>query len=453
MSVVPSLGAGGRHHVPAEPGCGLYKRWGAVVTGVALSVLSASHAFAQAPGGSKSAPITQEKNPNDDNAGGDEGRMNESYQAKGVEVGSFLFFPQIELETIHNSNVFARQDDEKSDMLWRIIPEVKFRSRFVRHELNIAAKAEKYLYKKYTSDDRTDLNGALDGRLDIQRNWEATVLAEAYKRAEDRGSPDDVGGVKPTPTYGLSTDLGTRLEQGRFVFAARAGFDRRTFDNVATSLGSIINNHDRDRWEYVGNFRTEYAVYDVVSVVGVVELNKRQYDDRRDDAGLQRSNDGYRMEGGISLDISNVIKGDFTMGYFEQSYDDPTLKSPSGLGFRARFNWTPSRMTVVVPSLEREVDETIVSKVSSLVRTSGGLLVRHELQRNVILTASGNVRREKYEGADGRAWVYEARARGTYAFTPQFYVGGEVGYRDRDSNRVSDSYQQWTLMARVGARI
>lgn len=422
--------------------------------GVLAFCSTAVQAQTQSPAKSNSAPITQEKAVASDGAGKDDSdRVNESYQAKGIEAGSFLFFPKLEVDGLYNSNVFAEETNKKSDTILRIAPDFQFRSRFTRHELNIAAKAERYIYDTYSSDDRTDLSSNVEGRLDIERSWEATLDLDAYKRAEDRGSPDAVVGVKPTSTYGLSANVGTRKEQGRFIFAAEGSFSRRTFDNVETSTNTVINNHDRDRWEYIGRLRGEYAVYDVISVVGVAELNQRDYDDRLDDNGFARSSDGFRLETGISVDISQLLKGDVTAGYFEQDYDDPRFKSPSGFGFRARLNWTPSRMTVVVPSLEREVDETINQNVSSLIRTSGGVLIRHELQRNIVLTASGNIRHEKYEGTAERAWNYETRFRGTYAFTPEFFTAGEVAYRDRNSTRVNGSYGQWTMMLRVGARI
>lgn len=424
----------------------------AMVSVIALASTSA-HAQ-QAPAKSNAAAVTQEKNPGDDPAGSDDsGRVNESFQPKGLEAGAFLFFPKLEVDEGYNSNVFAEETGKKSDSILRISPDFQFRSRFTRHELNVSAKAERVIHGKYSSDDRTDLSAGAQGRLDIERSWEATLDVDAYKRAEDRGSPDAAGGVKPTPTYGLTTTIGTRKEQGRFVFGANAKISRRTFDNVETSNNTTINNHDRDRWEYVGQVRSEYSIYDGVSVVGTAELNQRDYDERVDDNGFQRSSNGYRVESGVSVDISQVIKGDFTAGYFRQDYDDPRFRSPSGLGFRARFNWTPSRLTVVVPSLEREVDESVVVNVSSLVRTGGGVLVRHELQRNLVLTASANVHYDKYQGTSQDSWNYEAKFRGTYAFSPEFFAAGEVAYRDRNSNRTGDSFNQLTLFARIGARI
>lgn len=449
MLFVPMIGRAGRNVRNRLP-----LSLGMLLTSIGGLVLCATAAQAQSSAKSNSAPITHEKAAAADEAGKDDsGRVNESYQPKGIEAGSFLFFPKIEVDGLYNSNVFAEETNKKSDTILRISPDFQFRSRFTRHELNIAAKAERYIYDTYSSDDRTDLSTNVDGRLDIDRSWEATLNLDAFKRAEDRGSPDAAAGLKPTSTYGMTANAGTRKEQGRFVFAANGKVSRRTFDNVETSTNTVVNNHDRDRWEYVGQVRGEYAVYDVISVVGVAELNQRDYDDRLDDNGFARSSNGFRLETGVSIDISQLVKGDITAGYFEQDYDDARLKSPSGLGFRARLNWTPSRMTVVVPSLEREVDETISQNVSSLVRTSGGVLIRHELQRNIVLTASGNIRHEKYEGTSERAWNYDARLRGTYAFTPEFFTAGEVAYRDRNSTRVNSSYEQWTIMLRVGARI
>jgi len=401
------------------------------------------------------AKITQEQTKGAADVAGetDEKRVADSYQPKGIEAGSFLIFPRLEVDATYSDNVFAQEKDKRSDAITRIAPEIRMRSRFTLHELNLRGELEQYLFKKYEDDNRLDANIGADGRLDIQRNWEATGNLSFVNRGEDRGSPDVQQGKSPAETYTTSGQVGTRLQQGRYVFSGDFGFDRRIFDNTETSTGTTINNHDRDRWEYKLRGRGSYEFKPGLSAVLDATVNRRDYDDRVDDNNRNRSSDGYRIEGGIGLDISEVIKGDFVVGYFEQNYKDTVLKDPSGMSVRASFNWTPSRMTVIIPSLERTVQETLSASSSSIVRTGGGLIVRHEFARNIVATFIANTAYEDYTGTSEHSWNYDGKARVIYALSREWYVGGEVGFRSRDSNRAGASYDQVTMLLRVGTRL
>lgn len=400
------------------------------------------------------AKVTQEAGPGQDAAAAREAeQVDDSYQPVGVELGSFLLFPRLETDVTYSSNVFASESDVRSDFVNRISPEVRLRSRFTRHELNFRGELEQYLFRRYTEDNRLDGSLSADGRLDIHRAWEATGFLNLVKRAEDRGSPNVEQGKEPAQTYAGTALFGSRLQQGRYIFQGDVGIDRRVFDDTETASGRKINNTDRNRWEYQVRGRTAYEFRPNYSAVVEGALNRRDYDDRLDDNGLNRSSEGFRLEAGLGVDVSQLIRGDFLVGYLHQDYEDPALSDPSGYAMKATFNWTPSRLTVVIPSLERTVQETVSANASSIIRTGGGLVVRHEFARNFIATVLTNLSFDEYGGSTEEAWNYEARVRGIYAFSREWYAGAEIGYRGRESNRAGSSYDQVTTLVRIGVRI
>jgi hypothetical protein len=219
-----------------------------------LSTASLSHAQAlniqkeEDPRRAKnSARVTKEIAPSDDdNGSNDKERVDESFQPKGLEVGKFLFFPLIENDASFNSNIYSTRDNTKSDIIAKIAPELRLRSRFSEHSLNITARAEEFLYKNHEQENHIDANLAADGRYDLGRDWEATGLLNYARQYEDRGSPDAVAGKRPTLTHLYSSRLGSKLREGRMTYAGNLTLDRRIFENVTTSTGSIINNSDRD---------------------------------------------------------------------------------------------------------------------------------------------------------------------------------------------------------------
>lgn len=449
-------------HMVSDKGCQPIIR--ALAACVAMGLLSsASLSYAQSlnvqkeedPRRAKNAArVTKEVAPSDDdNGSNDKERVDESFQPKGLEVGKFLFFPLIENDITFNSNIYSTRDNVKSDLVTKIAPEFRLRSRFSEHSLNITGRVEEFVYKNHEKENHLDANLTADGRYDLSRDWEATGLLNYARQYEDRGSPDAVAGKRPTLTHLYSSRVGSKMREGRMTYAGNMTLDRRIFENVTTSTGSVINNSDRDRTEAEGELSTSYEMFPGYSVVGEVSANRRSYDSNRDDQGFQRSSWGYAARTGIGVDISQLIRGDFMVGYMAQNYEDPRFKDPQGLSVRASFNWTPSKMTVVVPSFERSIQETTTNQVSASVRSSAGLLVRHELERNVVLTMTTRVSNDYYKGTGQSNWTYEARLRGIWSLAPEYYIGGEAGGRIRTSTVQSSEFKQATALLRFGLRM
>lgn len=400
------------------------------------------------------AKITAETDPGADVKGEqDDKRLADSYQPKGVELGLFLLMPKIETEEQYNSNVFATRNDVKSDLLTVVRPEMTLRSRFSEHELSIHALAEKYLYRKFTADNRLDYAADVNGRYDVQAGTEVTGFAQYFSRHEDRSSPDEAGGLNPTPTAGIVGRLGGKHESGRYIFAAEVATQRLTFERVTTGTGTIVPNEDRDRWDLDGKVRGSYEMFPGYAAVTQVSANTKRYDQSHDRNGYERSSSGYRVEAGIGLDISQLLRGDFLVGYLAQDYLDPRFKDPQGLSLRATFNWTPDKLTIVVPTLERSVSETTKAGASGLVRTSGSVLVRHELARNILLSGYTSAAYSESVGVKSADWTYEGRLKATYALAPEAYIGTEAAYKFKDTLNDATGFRQTIVSVRLGLQL
>lgn len=400
------------------------------------------------------AKITAETSADQDATGQqDDKRLSENYQPKGVDLGMFLLLPKVESEQTYNTNVFATRTNVKSDFFTVFRPEFALRSRFAQHELNLRAQAEKYLYKTYKNDNHLDYQTDVSGRYDVQPGTELTLFTQYFSRHEDRSSPDEAGGIKPTPTQGLITRLGGKQEMGRYVFSGDLTAQRLTFDQVATSTGTTVPNNDRDRWEIEGKLRGSYEMFPGYAAVTQVSANTRRYDDSFDRNGYDRSSRGYRVEGGVGVDLSQLLRGDFLVGYLSQNYRDARFTDPSGLSVRATFNWTPDKLVIVVPALERVVSETTRSGASSQVRTTGSVLVRYEAARNILLSGFLSASYSENAGQQTSDWLYEGRLRGIYSFTRELFVGAEAVQKVKNTQKETGGYDQTTLMLRLGLQL
>lgn len=423
----------------------------AVAGGIATSALAQDRKITE-PGSSGLASKSQEKKlrpPEEVTAEKNVDAADKAYQPKGVDLGQFLLLPKIELDETYNDNVFAKAYDTKADFITTVRPEVAVRSRFDNHELNFLGRIEHKEFAKYTGDTVTEFFGQSDGRLDVTKTNSLRGLVSYQAGHEDRGSPDDVGGVEPTPFRYLTARGGGVAGLGRLTSSLDFGMVDRSFDDVRTATG-VSPNRLRDRVDYEETLREAYEV--IPGYFAVVEgaLNQRVYANSADVAGYNRDSNGWRINSGLGVDISQVIRGDFLVGYFQQDYSDDRLTDPRGLSIKSMLNWSPTRMTQVVPSLERSVEETTATGVAALVRTSGSVLVRHELQRNIIVSSVLSYSHDTQQGGKQETDTYDGRFSGTYLLNANVYVGVEVDLKRKLSNVDAAGFDQHTVMARLG---
>lgn len=430
--------------------------------GSLFTVLAATPAWAQTVGDTANDPrransatvvaqpdVGAKEDPN--RTDGD--RMDASYQPKGVELGQFLLLPKMEVDEVFNNNIYSTTDDTKSDFITVARPELVLNSRFDRHMLNVAVTAENYSYAAHNAEDHFDTRAYVAGRLDVSSDSEINGLAQYAKRVEDRGSPDEAGGREPTETYVTEGQLGAKHRFGAFVLSGEGNAKRLEFSNVEGANGATLSNADRERDEFSGAVRGLYEMFPSYGAVLEVGGNKREYRLNRDRNGYDRSSTGQHVLTGVAVDVSSLVRGDFLVGYMRQNYNDAQLRDVSGPMVRATFNWTPTPQTLIVPSLEHSVAETTSRNVSGLKRLSANVLARYELRRNVLLSGFAGLSRDKYEGTDQSTVFGETWGRVSYAFNPNVYVAGQVGYKQKEVDNIAGEYDQTTFMLRLGLQL
>lgn len=377
--------------------------------------------------------------------------VDDAFQAKGMELGQFLLLPKIEVGEQYNSNVFAQKWNPQFDTVTVVRPEVKLRSRFVEHALNFGMFAEDYRYSRFSGDDRTDFTSYVDGRYDFSSDTVLNQYSQVSFGHEDRTSPDAVNGTSPGKTFSSTNRTSLEHKGARFKLLGELGYDRKEFGSVTASSGTTINAGDRDRWEYLARQRASYEMFPGYSALVEVSENIHDFDSTSDRNGYNRSSSGYRVETGFAVDISKLIRGDFLLGYMQQNYQDSRFKDPKGLAMRAAFNWTPTKMTTVMPALERSVTDTTTAQVSGITHNMASLTVKHEFARNMIYTGFGSASYDQNVGLNGQDyWTYEVGNILTYAFMPELYVSGEVKYKNKDSELTTSSFSQTIMMVRLG---
>lgn len=365
------------------------------------------------------------------------------FQPKGLEWGSFLVLPQVEAEQGWNSNVYATSADVKADSYSEVRPELKVRSRLDTHALNFSASADAVSFSERSSDNRIDGKAQADGRYDISDTAEINGLVLGAFGHEDRGGPDDAGGKEPTPTRTVDSRIGAAVRQVGYSFKGSVDVTRSEFEDVATSTGTLVNNHLRDRSEVTSSVQAGYEFlpnYSAeIEAVGIV----RDYDAAVDSSGVRRDSKGYRLHGGLGIEVNDLIRGELMLGWMQQFYKDPSLSDPSGPSVRFSLNWTPSRLLLIVPSLERNIQETTRTGAAAMIRNSASIMVRWEYLPDVLITNTATVNLDDYSGLKNNGTVtFDETFRVIYAFTQQLHAGANFSYQNKIAEQTGGGFIQ-----------
>lgn len=373
----------------------------------------------------------------------------DQYQAQGVALGSFLLLPKVEVDLTRNNNIYASNHDKVGDFITTYRTEASLVSQFERHEISAQGRIERDEFHNYDRESVTNSYFRLAGRYDVTPRDVLNLAVFHTRDHEDRGSLDDAGGLHPTEYQYLTFDASGVMNTGNLTSSLGLLATNRQWDDTRTSTG-ITPSHFRNRNDYELKLREAYEFAPGYAAVVEATGIQRRYVHDRDQAGYRRDSDGVRLGTGLGLDISDVIRGDVLGGYMWQDYDDARLGSVDGAFVKIMLNWMPTRLTTVIPSFERSIEETTANGVAAMLSTSASVTVRHELQRNIILGSTLSYSEDEQKNGDLTANTYSGTVRATYLLNSSVYASAEVTEKHKLTNIDGRGFNQTTGMLRLG---
>lgn len=376
------------------------------------------------------------------------------YDAQGAHVGSFILLPTIDLTETFTSNVYAETFDNKSDFFTTLTPAVSFNSGWDRNFLGASVSGEINRYSRYVSENTSNFSGSASGRLDILQGMYVNGDGGYQILHEPRGSANAVNGKVPTEYHLAHGEIGYVKDNSIIGIKLNATINDYTYFNVpaANRPGQIIET-DRDRTEYEVTGRVSYELAPQYRAFIQASGNERDYAQKIDFGGLQRSSTGYQVDAGASLSIASKVDAEVYIGYLHQDYDDPALSPASGLGFGADLLWNVDGVTSVRGALSRTVQETIVVQASSFIQTALSVSVEHEFRRNIVASAAFTYTNQNYQDFGRDDDIYGVTLEGKYLLTRNLSTSLDVGYTKKVSNAIGISQLAEYEQALVAARL
>jgi len=362
------------------------------------------------------------------------------YDAQGQHLGSFVLLPTLDVTETYTSNVYAATDDPKKDFFTAISPTVSLNSGWDRNFLGATVGGEIDRYAKYVSENVSSFNSLVSGRYDILQGIYVTANGGYQILHEPRGSPNAVNGEFPTEYHVAHGELSFVKENSIIGLKIDGSINHYNYFNVpAASLDNpIIVETDRDRTEYDITAEASYELAPQYRAILRASGNERDYDQKFDTGGFQRSSTGYQVDAGVALKIASKVDGEFYIGYLQQSFDDPAFHNAGGLGFGADLLWNVDGLTSVRGSLSRSIEETIVTTASSFIQTALSVSVEHEFRKNFLADAGFTYTHQDYQNLGRVDDIYGFNIEGKYLLTRNLVTSLNVGYTSKVSNALGD---------------
>jgi hypothetical protein len=294
---------------------------------------------------------------------------------------------------LYNTNLSASPSAVKDGMVYSVQPELRAKSQWSRHSLELYAGGEGRLYQDYSSD--TQLNGklGLNYVIDIYHDLHLLSGIHYINTHEERGTGDSfLAYSKPINKESLAGNAFISKEFNRLWIQFGGSFVNNNYNSalLPTSNGSLILNEGfRSGDIYKAEGRAGYELSARTSLFVDSSYNWRNYADQAFDSS------GYSLLGGVKHEFSNFFRGELAVGWMHEGFDSIDRSSIDTYAYHGQIQWAPTSVISVTFLGNRQLGEpSSFYGGSSRVDTEAGLRVNYALRENVILS-----------GAAGYDWI------------------------------------------------
>jgi hypothetical protein len=377
------------------------------------------------------------------------------YDPLGVRLGAFVIHPSIDIAGTYDSNVFATPKTTatpvKGDFFVTEVPALSIASDWNEDAISLNMSGAFKQYASLSSENVNNFQTEASGRYDISNGQYLAVDAIYQLLHEDRQSPNAVTTAKNPIEYKvMGADLIYVRQVGRLGMRVDNTLTSYDFNNASTAAGVTIPENFRDRNEFVVAPRLNYEIIPGYNAFVRVIGNERQYFSQELGGGphgenVRRNSHGWEVDAGTAIEITRITTAEVYVGYLKQYYENPLLKSPSGVGFGGNLIWNVTPITTVRGSFSQAVAETTLNGASSSLETGVQLSVEHELLRNVLLLASvGFVHDDYQQAAPARSDdTFGADIGARYLLNRNWTATADLNYSQRDSNVPNGNYRRF----------
>ena len=346
-----------------------------------------------------------------------------------AESPGFLW--NVETQLRYDDNVFRTPDNEESDGIFVVKPNLSWLSLYGKHRFDLKYEGDYSLYF-----DISDLNyfnnhlkahALLDhtsrtsSEYTLGHRWGQDQPGETDALSDSLEDPDEWrDGYAEGKVY-----FGRRDSQGQIV--GRLGYHQRRYTN---------NNQEFRDYNLLGATSTFF--YRVAPKTRLLfEISFLDYDyQNSDNFGGNQTNQEYRYLTGVTWEATAKTTSIFKIGYRDRNYDDDRFSDLTGLTLWLDGIWEPNDYTKVTLGASQENQE-------SARQLSGGYVSRYIrggleygiTPRTLLITKVRYDNDDFEDRLDREDDSWDLRLGMKYSLLRRLDLGAEYRFEDRDSTQ------------------
>ena len=157
-----------------------------------------------------------------------------------------------------------------------------------------------------------------------------------------------------------------------------------------------------------------------------VSADTREHDVAVDRFGMQRDSTGWIAKGGSTFQFSRLLTGEFSVGWIERKYKDPTLQELNGFLFDASLIYALSALTNIKLNASTVAAETTVPGTAGVLTRNAGIELEHAFRRWLIGAVKFNYGLDDYIGSPRKDDRYSVSASIAYKLNRWAQAKAEV---------------------------
>ncbi len=316
------------------------------------------------------------------------------FAAKGFVYKGFSYYPAMRFDVLSTSNVYAQQDGEKSDVIYKLSPEISVLKEYKNILLSSKLRTVSKRYGDTKDENRDDVYFDFAANYELNSQWNIPFRYAQSLYSRDRGEPLNQSATRaPLRIKQQQVETGVSKRFNRLILSLRGGYDTMRFSDGRSIVdGSDIIYRDNDRKTYMGQIGAKYEfLRGLNGDAEHVAFARLKYSEnkflRRNFTGVGftgLSRNGTNLGGffGLETKYKGLLFANIGLGYFMQAYDEASLDSIGALDFGAEVEYSISPRWMVGLQLDRDImqdNDIVEGQVVTQLRLSTEYEVYHRL--------------------------------------------------------------------------
>ncbi len=358
-------------------------------------------------------------------------RLRPLYDEPGVRLGAYTVNARLDESVGYDSNILGISGGPSSGFV-RTSPSVSANSNWSRNRFGISVSADNYSYFTASPQNYTNYNVSVGGGYTIGRH----DLDIGYSHFRQHTLGTDIGAIATTTPLPYDVDAvraDYTIEAGRFSFVPNV--DVRLFQfGSAPVLGQPTNQNFRDRTVLLGGVTTRYSLSDQRSILVVLQGINSHYI-RPQNGQVSNNSKSVLLLAGIDYQATGLWRYRLLGGVEVRDFQSSVYGTRTAPIAEANVIYTPTGLTTLTGYVRRQIEDAQAEGTAGYTLTTTGVVVDHELQRNVLLQGRGSFQAAEYFQSTGTTtsytlgggvnWLVNRRLRlsADYDFTQQSSPG------------------------------